>query len=337
MQLSTLRDTVRRELSSFAWDQWAQLGVFAPTDRRDRAAADPEALLLFTLEVGRDDPRLFDEVLDWLLTNQSLISVQRLRNLCVDEEDRDLVEGALGWVARWQPRARFAPSGGRSEDREPRPLFRTSARQVQNPDPAFAAVGLLKPDTEPSRKSRQPDPLAPISFAFRMRLLFGVGSRAEVVRYLFTNPAGDASVQLVAEAAGYAKRNISETLTALVASGLVTVYELGNEHRYNTNLLGWNQVLGLTQETWPTHRDWPQLLRALRRLSRWLDDPRRDQLTPYMLASEARDLVGEIEADLNVAGVAVASAAAGAPGEQYWDTFTEMVERALASLKTWWA
>lgn len=335
MQLSIFRDTVRAELTSFAWDQWAQLGVFAPTNRRDRWAADPEALLLFTLEIGRDEPRLFDEVLDWLLTNQSLMSVQRLRNLCVDDEDRDLAEGALGWVARWQPRARFAPSGGRAEDREPRLLFRSSARQVQNHDPAFAAVGLLKPDTEPSRKSSQPDPLAPISFAFRMRLLFGVGSRAEVVRYLFTKPAGDASVQLVAEAAGYAKRNINQTLTALVASGLVTVYELGNEHRYNINVLGWNQVLGLTQETWPTHRDWPQLLRALRGLSRWLDDPRLDQLTPYMLASEARELLSQIEADLNFAEIPVSSIA-GASGEQYWDTFTETVQRALASLNTSW-
>ena len=218
MQIATFRNTVRGELTSFAWDQWAQLGVFAPTNRSDRWAADPEALLLFTLEIGRDEPRLFDEVLDWLLTNQSLISVQRLRNLCVDAEDRDLVEGALGWVARWQPRARFARGTSRADEREPQPLFRTVARQVQNPDPAFLAVGLLKPDTEPSRKSRPPDPLAPIGFAFRMRLLFGLGSRAEVVRYLIASSATDHSVQGVAEAAGYAKRNISETLTALATS-----------------------------------------------------------------------------------------------------------------------
>jgi DNA-binding transcriptional ArsR family regulator len=336
MQLSTLRETVRGEFNSFAWEQWARLGVFAPANRRDRAAADPEALLLFTFEIGRDDSRLFDEVLDWLLTNQALISVQRLRNLCVDDNDRQVVEGALGWVARWRPSARLAPKSSNLGDGEPRQLFRVSQRSVQNPDPAFAAVGLVKPDTEPSRKSRPPDPLVPISFALRLRLLFGVGSRAEVIRYLFTNPAGDSSANVIAEAAGYAKRNISETLTALVASGIVAVYELGNEHRYSLNPLGWNQVLGLTQETWPTYRPWLQLLRALRRLSQWINDPRLDQLTPYLLASEARELVSEIEADLNMAGIA-ASAAAGGGGEEYWDTFADMVERVLASLNTWWA
>ena len=94
MSASTLRDSVTTRLLGFAWDQWAQLGVFAPTSRRDQTAADPEALLLFTFEVGRSDPRLFDEVLDWLLANERLVSVQRLRNLCRDDDEvvRDLVE-----------------------------------------------------------------------------------------------------------------------------------------------------------------------------------------------------------------------------------------------------
>src|SRR5438046_1219589 len=130
MQVASFRERVQRELNTFAWTQWAQLGVFAPVERHDRAATDPESLLLFTLEVGRDDPRLFDETLDWLLTNQSLISVQRLRNLCVDAEDRDLVEAALAWVARWQPRARFKPNAIRSDNELDRPLFRRVVRRV---------------------------------------------------------------------------------------------------------------------------------------------------------------------------------------------------------------
>jgi hypothetical protein len=39
--------------------------------QREEHAADPEALLLFTFEVGRNDPRLFDEVLDWLALTSS--------------------------------------------------------------------------------------------------------------------------------------------------------------------------------------------------------------------------------------------------------------------------
>src|SRR5687768_15671308 len=64
MLISTLRDEVQTTLVDFAWSQWAQMGVFASTDRRDTWAQDPEALLVFTLHIARREPRLFDEVLD---------------------------------------------------------------------------------------------------------------------------------------------------------------------------------------------------------------------------------------------------------------------------------
>ena len=41
----------------------------------------PGAMLLFTLEMGRYEPRLFDEVLDWLVINGRWIDLQRLRGI----------------------------------------------------------------------------------------------------------------------------------------------------------------------------------------------------------------------------------------------------------------
>jgi hypothetical protein len=332
MPASTLRDSVTARLTAFAWDQWAQLGVFAPTSRRDQTAADPEALLLFTLEVGRSDPRLFDETLDWLLTNERLVSVQRLRNLCRDEDDRDLVEGALVWLARQRPRSR--PREPRSREKrvgEPRPLFYV-AGHVREPDEAFLAVGLLKPATEPSGKSRAPDADLPINFAFRMRHLFGLGIRAEVVRYLLTASITDAPALAIADAAAYAKRNVNETLISLVASRTVTAYEHGNERRYYLNRLLWAEFLQFQKGGWPTYRDWPRLLGAVRQLFRWLQDSSLDQLTPYMLSSNARTLMDQIGADLVLAGVQLPQTP-GLQGEDYWRTFTETVERSLATLE----
>jgi hypothetical protein len=320
----------------FAWDQWAQLGVFAPTSRRDQIAADPEALLLFTLEVGRSDPRLFDETLDWLLTNERLVSIQRLRNLCRDDDDRDLVEGALLWVARQQPRSR--PARPRARERrptDPRPLFSEVAREVREPDEAFLAVGFSKPGTDPSGKSRAPDPDTPINFAFRMRHLFGVGSRAEVIRYLVTASVTDASALGIADAAAYAKRNVNDTLTSLVASRIVTAYEQGNERRYYLDRAMWGQFLRFQPNGWPMYRDWPRILGALRQVSRWLHDPAQDELTPYMLASNARTLIERLDPDLAPAGVAVASPGAQF-GDIYWDTFVDTVERSLATLEQAW-
>ncbi|MGE5335809.1 MAG: hypothetical protein ACM3JL_00080, partial [Nitrososphaerota archaeon] len=106
------------------------MGVLAATDREDRWAADPEALLLLTFEVGREEPRLLDEVLDWLVANERLVSIQRLRNLARDEEDRALIEAVVGWLGERRRRARLAarPAAGGSADVEP--FFRNSQLPV---------------------------------------------------------------------------------------------------------------------------------------------------------------------------------------------------------------
>jgi hypothetical protein len=73
MKAETLSAEVVAALQELAWDQWSQLGISGAMPRqREERPADPEALLLFTLEIGRTDPRLFDEVLDWLALNEPL-------------------------------------------------------------------------------------------------------------------------------------------------------------------------------------------------------------------------------------------------------------------------
>ncbi|MHB8492273.1 MAG: hypothetical protein ACYDA6_08705 [Solirubrobacteraceae bacterium] len=332
MQISELRDHVRTSLLAFAWDQWGQLGVSAATGQRRRWAADPEALLLFTFEIGQDDARLFDEVLDWLVVNERLISVQRLRNLCRDDMDRELAEAALDWVGRWRPRARLTAS--RREDR-PAPsrmrlFFRRSRVRPTRPDPAFVAHGWLKPDTEPSHKSQPPDLFAPINFAFRLRHILGVGARAEVVRVLLTTGAPRVSAQAITESAAYSKRNVHEALTSLYTAGVIDALTLGNERRYGIERERWASLLGLAVEELPLRRDWPQLLYAMRLLTRWLEDEHHHGLSEYMLASEARVLAEQLGPELWFAGVPFSTA--GRAGADYWQDFVGQAKGAVDAL-----
>src|SRR5437870_1707378 len=100
MQTSDPSARVTTELVDFAWSQWAQLGVSATSTRRDGWAIDPEALLLLTLDIGRHDPRLFDDTLDWLSLNGRLMSLQRLRNLARGwSMSRRLANAAAAWAA----------------------------------------------------------------------------------------------------------------------------------------------------------------------------------------------------------------------------------------------
>lgn len=330
MQISALRQLVRDESIAFAWGQWAQIGVFADTDRRDGWVVDPEALLLFTLEIARHDPRLFDEVLDWLRENERALSVQRLKNLSRDDADRALVAAALGWVSRYRKNPRFTRATPIATTDSLEPLFPLLSPRVPDPDPAFLQSGLAKPDSAPSRKSTRPRLDAPINFAFRMRELFGVSSRAEIVRYLLTVQAPNVSAQLVAEATAYAKRNVFQSLSALTAAGVVDTITVANERRYSMSTAIWRELLALDEL--PRHRDWPQLLWAIRRIARALEQSAFDQESDYMLASAARDLMQEVEESLRFAGVPVVGG--HRPGAEYWPAFVETVRRSLNVLRT---
>lgn len=332
MQISELRNEVSTALRAFAWDQWAQMGVLARTERRDRWAQDPEALLVFTLEVARDEPRLFHEVLDWLLVNERIVSVQRLRNLSLDEADRALVEASLGWVARRRPRARLSQKPARSSARAraAQPLFRGVDTAIERPDDAFLERGLLTPEVQPTRKSQAPDPDVPINFAFRMRHLLGVGARAEVVRVLLCSDAPRLSAQAIAASAGYAKRNVQEALTSLRTGRVIDAVTVANKQRYGVPRERWAQLLGLTTDELPAHREWPQLLHALRRLVRWLAEPSREELSDYMKASDARVLMDEIAPELRLAGGPANDS--HARGTEYWRDFVETVRAAVGAL-----
>ena len=305
MSISELRQDVHSHLVAFLWSQWAQMGVLATTNRKDGWAADPEALLLLTFEVGREEPRIFDEVLDWLTVNEGLISIQRLRNLARDDEDHALIEAVVGWLGGRRRRARLvarAKAGG-STDLEP--FFRNSRLPIDDPDPAFLAQGLLKPRFEPSRKSQPPQVLLPINFAFRLRLLMGIGARAEAMRVLLTIDAPRANIQAIAASTAYTKRNVREAVSSLSAAGALDAFEVGNEQRLSAPRDRWSRFLSL--DNLPRHEDWPQLFATYRKVLRWLTDPAHEDLSDYMLSSEARTLTEEVTPDLHFAGVAVDS------------------------------
>ena len=109
MDPTTFRDRLNERLLDFAWEEWAQMGISAIPRRESRWAQDPEALIVFTLQVARADPRLFDELLDWMLLNESLLSVRRLRAVCVDGADRALVAGSIGWLPAGVPARACTP------------------------------------------------------------------------------------------------------------------------------------------------------------------------------------------------------------------------------------
>ncbi|MCK9995780.1 MAG: hypothetical protein KAH56_05825, partial [Candidatus Krumholzibacteria bacterium] len=79
--LIEFKSAVLGNLLELLWRQWSALGVSGSSQKQQKTVVDPEALLLLTLTVARYDPRLFDEVLEWVDVNGASLNVHRLKNL----------------------------------------------------------------------------------------------------------------------------------------------------------------------------------------------------------------------------------------------------------------
>jgi hypothetical protein len=336
MQTSDLRDRMQATVIDFVWSQWAQMGVSGSTLRRDRWAADPEALLVFTVHVARREPRLFDEVLDWMRLNGKLLSVQRLRNLAeADDETRRLIGASLAWARAQNPklRSRFPIDDEAVPNAQPKDLFLAGGEKLlaSRPDPTFLRFGYRRPHADPSLKSQAPNPLAPINLAFRLRLAFGVGSRSEVLRYLLTTEHPEASTQQIAVAISFAKRNVNDTLMALADAGVIEARPRSNERVYWADRRRWAYVLGIGVRELPDFVDWIRLLATIRVILTWLDEDAMVERSDYMRGSEARQLIDRIRSDLLASGVDVSDDRA--VGTDYWADFEETLEHTIRKLR----
>lgn len=324
MTVAETRNRLSAALQELAWAQWAALGVSSPRRPLGPIDLDLEALLLLTLEVGRDDSRLFDEALDWCHRNADLISTQRLANLCADETDQALVDAMLAWLGAQGRGARRARLGPPPAHAPLQPLFPAVGETVATPDASFAAFGFARPALVPSNKSVPPDLLRPECLTLRLRTLLGSGAKPEVVSLLLTLDAPHVELAVVQASSGFSAKRTLDAVRDLSAAGQVQRFTVGGTTRLMIDRAAWAAFLGTSPKALPLHRDWPQLSASFRLLVRWLRTS-DSYASPYLRASAARSLWGEIEPRLRFAGVHIPRRPF-ASGEEYWDEFVTALE-----------
>lgn len=301
MSQKDFRDIFLDNVLDFLWRQWSAIGVLGEARAKEQWAIDPEALLVFTLETGRYDPRLFDEVMDWLATNGQWIDIQRLRGILRESSDETCrLMGAIseflsaqGQERKWKNLAKLC---FKNIPQKPEPLFpvryeKDVALIAGIPlDEIFSKYGFFRAPLKPSGKSREVIPTADSNIRFMLRGLFGVGSRAECILYLLTHDAGHPSE--VAKAIGLSVRGTQDALIELSKSGLVL-----------TRIKGKRKIeYWLSQERWweflskgsfeeikrPVWIDWISLFKAL--LTVWTALLETGETTSeYMKSSKLRD------------------------------------------------
>lgn len=210
-------------LLDWLWRCWVCLGVSGNGNlaRADRVI-DPEALLLASTLWARYDPRLFDEMLDWLCLHSSLINLQRLRNLHQSGLGDAAVLSAVAAVIqkhsqqpKWKALIRPSFGGAACE-----PLFLSLGGENAvwgQADPTFAAHGFHRGRLELRQMSQPPAPSAAPNLWLKLRSLFGTSTRAEIVLQLLTT--GPATAAEIARRSGFTARSILVTLREMALSG----------------------------------------------------------------------------------------------------------------------
>ncbi|MGH3273086.1 MAG: hypothetical protein ACRDNZ_02015 [Streptosporangiaceae bacterium] len=333
MQISEIRDMVRQGLLDFAWRQWAQVGVSATAEGADRWTVDPEALILLTIGIARRDPRLFDEMLDWMAFNHDLLSMQRLRNLAGKFPlPPGLVAAVISWTRQGEPVTLSASDQPYPvQDREP-VFSRDVLGFVTQPDPTFAQHGFIRPRAARTGKSHEPSLALPVNLSFRLRRLFGPGGRSEATRVLLTCARGPLDAARIAAEAGFAKRNISDVLTSLAASGAIKSSWSGNEREFTADRERWAVLLDLAGPgDLPSFMPWVHVLPAAAEISVWLEEKADTTDSDYLLASQARSLISRLARDLESAGMNI-QPRNPVHGADYLPVFADIISALLATL-----
>jgi len=295
---------------NFVWGQWCQIGVAGSVPLKTQWVIDPEPLLTFTTEVARRDARMFDEVMDWLVTNGRWINTQRLATIVRQDKTGDAsVMGAIAsWMSeqdksmKWRGIARRAV---RAEQKKAEPLFATQPQGAVKPDAQpeghFERYGLLRGPIHNRGLTKAVNMRDPRNIIFKSRAAFGIGIRADVMAYLVSTDGGYA--RRIAEILGYNHMRVSEVLSAMAEAGMVTVYSSGRTKHYRADRGQWQSVILPERSEMPRWVNWRPLTRGLTAIWRevWaLDDNRADT---YVFSSKMRKAMQVARDDLQAAGI----------------------------------
>lgn len=326
------------------WRQWCSLGVAghsAPAS--STRLIDPEALVLATASVGRHEPRLFDEALDWLGSYGSLINLQRLKNLqqITALGDDAVINSIADWLVTHTSQPRWKTFAGRGrKSATVQPLFiGAGSPAARKSDAIFLAHGLQRSPFQPRRMSRAPNPTLPPNLMLALRALIGVSARVEVILCLAGGAAAHASE--IARMTGYAPRTLQALLQEMTLSGHLlsqepatsrtTSVRKGANRRYHVQPTDWTFLTN--GRTLPQWFPWAALFSVVRQVLSAIPAPGEKERHPAVISSKLRESLATHGQALAAAGLLPAlDLRPEAPGNELLQTLADRLPAAIANL-----
>lgn len=273
---------------------------------------DPEPTLLLTWRCARQDARVFDEVLDWLVQNGRWINVMRLENLM--EEDKVCPKHLVGAVAaymakrdktpKWRNLAKKClPASGTASE----PLFQRLGKPLVpvegETDETFSNYGWQRSSVGLRGQSQKLPAWTPASLVLKCRAFFGVSIRADVFAYLVARGPGTASG--LARELGYSQRRVQETLVEMQLAGQFQTRYDGNRKEFSIESgKGWQLLFEATPER-AAWFNWRAYSRAVSLIWKAAFTLKEEGLTDYIFESEMAKALQAAQPDFTAAGLAL--------------------------------
>ncbi len=306
----TFRNEFTEGVLNFIWQQWCRMGVAGSMGQKKSWVIDPEPILAFTTEVARHDARMFDEVMDWLVSNGHWINTQRFSTLLhQDNVGNRAVAGAMAsWMTehdksmKWRGLAQRTVSEARSPEE---PLFHVAMGKPGgasgNEDSHFQRYGLIRERVRTRGLSQSVNMKDPVNIMFKSRALFGIGIRADVMALMMSTDGSHP--RDLARTLGYNPMRVQEVLVGLAEAGVAFVRPVGLAKHYWIDRDKWLGILTEKQAAAPRWINWRALTRGLSVIWRqvWaLEEARAD---PYIFSSKMRSAMQSARNDLLGSGM----------------------------------
>jgi hypothetical protein len=297
--------TARKQVADFCWGAWAELGVSGWGRTHQDWAVDPEPLIVFTAGIIPDlDPRLRDEVLDWCIHYWRHVSQTRLKNVLNDQlsKSRYWVNGVF--EENW---GQFAATVNR-------------AGGVKWPE-ATSALPYKRTGRSSLRQLTEPSQIF-----LRLRAIFGLTARTEVLRHLLFNQDRPTAAVL-AERTHYVKRNVAEACESLVDAGILESHPVQNRFYYS--LAGPDAFRAFVGDIPSITPDWSALLNVAETILELVE--LSESVTRQVLAVETHQAAERLEEDIDILGISPPERLHGAAFLEVWDPWASTFLAALAA------
>jgi hypothetical protein len=216
------------------WNQWALLGV-SGYGKKNNHIIDPEALLLYSLEIARYDARLYDEILDWCFVNGEFLSIPRIKTLLKSfPVNRQLT--ALSELISFKTRTLKWNKIVASEKNDIiEPLFMNITTGsplpiIGNADQIHLQNGLNRPECR-FRGYSSPFPSNETgALILKLRALFGITVRCEIIASLIDGSEKHPSQ--IARETDYYQKTVQDTISCMSRSAFIQMRTQGRLKKY---------------------------------------------------------------------------------------------------------